>query len=91
MTYEEVKQIRANPTKADMDSGKCKELSKMIDEAVDKMIPIKAKTAIFNSYFGVEESTRTCPVCFDRIIIYNKNDVMEKYCRNCGQRLEIEK
>lgn len=80
MTYEEVKQIRQNPTLADVDND---ELSKMIDEVVEKQI--YKKIEIWNNQ-------ASCPSC--KYLFGNYKDIGRifkermSYCNNCGQKLK---
>lgn len=85
MTYEEVKRIRENPTAEDCD---CKELSDMIDKAIEKQIP-KEPRVIGQWYL--------CPTCYDNYgfsydILVGMRGLKtgECYCLNCGQRIDWE-
>ena len=83
MTYEDVKRIRQNPTIADVDN---KELSEMIDEAVERQIP---KKPIYQAdgYSDGElvYDTWLCPNCDTAYEV----DIDEyNYCPNCGQAID---
>lgn len=71
MTFEDVKNIRQNPTMDDVDN---KELSKMIDIALEKQIPKRVDEYLTSSF--------CCPVCTNVLGRYSI------YCDNCGQALD---
>ena len=85
MTFEDVKKIRQNPTAADVDN---KELSKMIDIAIEKQIPkyIRIKKVAFDTLDYI------CPCCNNRQISQCAGvwvaGQMFKYCSKCGQALD---
>ncbi len=90
MTYEDVKNIRKSPTHSIVDGGSdYKELSRMIDDAIEKQIkkkPImgKSKNICFDDFF--------CPSCNKRIISRLDGEWIvgktQKYCDECGQALD---
>lgn len=86
MTYEEVKRIRDNPSSEDVDND---ELSRMIDNAIDKRIAIKP--VIVRAYL-CDFQDFYCPMCYKKIIskIYGEWIFGRKqsYCDDCGQKLD---
>jgi len=90
MTYEDVKRIRNNPKMKDIDS---KELSKMIDVAIEKQIPKKPKYVDTRfRHHGKQisdglslDKCYECPNCWT--CIFHVWD-SEKYCPKCGQALD---
>ena len=77
MNYKDVKRIRENPTMDDVDN---KELSKMIDAALEKQIPKKAIKLGYNPLKLICSISYICPNC-------NKHVSITPYCDNCGQAL----
>lgn len=75
MTYEEVKRIRNSPSSEDVDND---ELSRMIDKAIDKQIPMKPE---------YEDYDAICPVC-EHEFENNVNDWGCSFCQDCGQALD---
>lgn len=78
MTYEDVKSIRQNPTVQDVDN---QELSKMIDDAIEKQIPKRPFLVEPREGYVVAV---VCPNCHCDSFGDNK----DKYCINCGQALD---
>lgn len=74
MTFEDVKNIRQNPTMADVDN---KELSTMIDVALEKQIPKKVRET------GIADGV--CPCCNNAF--YFDYSPKPNYCKKCGQAL----
>ena len=83
MTPQEALEIRKNPTYQDVDNV---ELSKCIDEALEKQIPKKPK-GVTDPIFG--DVTTVCPNCNNANLAnpFVKNRVYD-YCPNCGQALD---
>lgn len=79
MTYEEVKQIRNNPTLDDVDN---EELSKMLDEAVEKQIPRKIDNK------DEADLVYGCHCCGEINALWKMNGDKNKYCGNCGQKID---
>lgn len=81
MTFEDVKRIRQNPTAEDCDN---KELSKLIDIALEKQIP---KKPIDDRYPWC-----ICPVCGGCVYLENVQEHIQNeetsYCEHCGQALD---
>ena len=71
MTYEKIKQIRANPYGTHITSDEILEMNRMIDEAVEKMIP----KPLAGKY------KMDCSRC--GAINYN---AAFNYCQECGQK-----
>ena len=76
MTFEDVKRIRANPSFEDCEN---KELSNLIDIALEKQIP---KKPILDTISPSGVKWFRCPVC-------NHNGIEKTgaYCHSCGQAL----
>lgn len=74
MTYEEVKAIQNNPAAEDCDN---QELSRLIDEAIEKQIP--AKPLPYKGFDG------QCPDC--KVIFLDR---ATNYCGNCGKKIDWE-
>lgn len=87
MTPQEALKIRNNPTFDDADNV---ELSKCIDEALEKQIP-KKPTDIFTPVvtWGI------CPVCKGELSKFknrpNRVLISNSYCPDCGQALDWSK
>lgn len=93
MKFEDVKKIRENPTMADVDN---KELSKLIDIAIEKQIPkepIMKALLIRTGTRGKEEVDRNyhCPCCDEMVGYFDlgKDVYYGKYCSECGQALDL--
>lgn len=86
MTYEDVKQIRNNPTLADVDN---EELAKLIDKAIEKQIPKKPKEEwdkpLFSDDNGCLFQHLMCSNCGKMEV--NKIDY---FCPYCGQKIDWE-
>lgn len=89
MTYEEIKEIRANKTFISKEGA---EYSQMIDAAIEKQIPKKVvveesecETLDMETgeWFPDIREDWICPVCGEYAIPYDY-----KYCCNCGQKLD---
>lgn len=79
MTYEDVKAIRSNPTAADVDNT---ELSKMIDVAIDKQIPMRF-VAKAHKYGDSVTKSAHCARCKAGL------DWDEGlFCWKCGQKID---
>lgn len=77
MTYEDVKKIRENPTLPNIDND---ELSKMIDEAVEKQI---AKEPIDEHIQIGKYKCFSCKNCLYQFLL-----LRQTYCVSCGQKLK---
>lgn len=85
MTYEEVKQIRSNPSFEDVDN---EELSRMIDKAINKQIAKKPDYEADGYADGVlAYDYAKCPVC-EHEFEYGINDWGCAFCQDCGQALD---
>ena len=90
MTYEDVKNIRKSPTHSITDGGSdYKELSRMIDDAIEKQIPKKI------THEATLLKCVTCPTCknvIDEFINFGypsqKIRVEVAYCKYCGQAID---
>ena len=78
MNYEDVKRIRENPTMDDVDN---KELSKMIDAALEKQVPKKPNIHGIREGREINTISYTCPMC-------NEHIGRDRYCKHCGQALD---
>lgn len=76
MTYEEVKRIRDDGVIDDVVD--LKELSRMIDKAIDKQIAMKPE---------YEDYDAICPVCGHEFE-YGINEWGSAFCQDCGQALD---
>jgi hypothetical protein len=79
MTFEDVKRIRENPKYEDVDNS---ELHRLIDIAIEKRIPKKAKVEQFNRY-----NIYYCPTC-DGCIGDSLGHIGDGFCSSCGQALD---
>ena len=81
MTPQEALKIRKNPHFEDVDN---EELSRCIDEALEKQIPQKPKS-VTDPMFG--DLTLTCPRCGNVNLAnpFKRNGY--DYCPDCGQAL----
>ena len=86
MTPKEAIEIRKNPTIKDVDN---EELSKCIDEALEKQIP---KKPILDTIFPSGIKWFRCPICNQKIVSRLDGEWIagrpQKYCDNCGQALD---
>ena len=92
MKFEDVKIIRENPTMVDVDN---KELSKLIDIAIEKQIPKEPITKVVLIRMGTkgkEEYERNyhCPECDEMVGYFDlgKDVYFGKHCSECGQALD---
>lgn len=76
MTYEEVKRIRDDGVIEDVVDLLV--LSRMIDKAIDKQIPMKPE---------YEDYEAICPVC-EHEFEYGINEWGSAFCQDCGQALD---
>lgn len=83
MTYEDVKNIRKSHTHSIVDGGSdYKELSRMIDDAIEKRI--KKKPLIKYPSAACPEMVFKCPVCKCELDDIAPNN----YCPDCGQAID---
>ena len=82
MTYEDVKRIRQNPTIEDVDNN---ELSRMIDEALEKQIPKKPNITLNNGFCG------ECGIAWGYARLIEEQHCGYRYfqhCPTCGQKID---
>lgn len=83
MTPQEALKIRKNPHFEDVDN---EELSRCIDEALEKQIPKKPKS-VADPMFG--DLTLTCPRCGNVNLANPFKHNGYDYCPDCGQALDF--